>query len=639
MVAEMGFGWVMVGHSERRARYGETDADTGLKVEKALAAGLRVIIAIGESLEEREGGKTDQVNQRQLSACIPYVRDWDKVVIAYEPVWAIGTGKVATPAMAQETHAAIRKFLSAKVGPEVAASVRIQYGGSASPDNCAELIAQPDIDGFLVGGASLKPTFTKMITTCAVVRPSTMIYQLGTNNWQRLKNDGTGELEFAPGSGVLHEAHHNAYNKMPGIKSYSMYPSKNQAQPTEANADYRVFELDHDIPICESASPNSSKRWHGFSDEEFSAYMKRMENDVYDHMLKCEEKEGTKFTCFIAHHSFINPLVGRNVIQRRAKEGISPPIPIYCFVHGTALKMYRWELGPKETDEQKQFPMRFHSMMKAEKLFSDQVNGINACFVISTEQKGGIAEIFPEFPQDRVIVAPNGINVEKFKPREKTLEQVVVQQTRNLIWPAVPSEDEVKKYKRVVVFVGKYAEWKRQAALLYAASAYETKFPDVATLCAGIGPDAEIAKIKALCEELGLKNTFLLGARSQDELAEMYTVTQMGVFPSFKEPFGLVFVECMACKAPVIGANSGGPKDFVSPEVGELVAEPPETTDLSTVPLGVKTLGKTLDETISRALNENWKEKKGAACIKLAHDRFTVAAQVAQMLKDIQTLG
>merc|ERR1719502_543444 len=96
-----------------------------------------------------------------------------------------------------------------------------------------------------------------------------LIFQLGTNNWQRPKKDGSGELEFAPGSGVLHEAHHNAYNKMDGVKSYSMYPSKNQGQPAEADADYAVFELDHDIPICESASPNSSKRWHGMSEEEF----------------------------------------------------------------------------------------------------------------------------------------------------------------------------------------------------------------------------------------------------------------------------------------------------------------------------------------------------------------------------------
>merc|ERR1712217_706817 len=138
-----------------------------------------------------------------------------------------------------------------------------------------------------------------------------------------------------------------------------------------------------------------------------------------------------------------------------------------------------------------------------------------------------------------------------------------------------------------IAFVGKAAEWKRQAALLHAASEYEKEFPNLCTICVGTGPEEELNKLKALCEQLGLKNTFLLGARGQDVLAEIYTVSNLGCFPSFKEPFGLVFVECMACRTPVIGANSGGPKDFVSQSVGELVPEPPETSDLATVPAGV----------------------------------------------------
>jgi len=301
------------------------------------------------------------------------------------------------------------------------------------------------------------------------------------------------------------------------------------------------------------------------------------------------------------------------------------------------LKMYRWELGGKDT---KEFPMRFHKMIMDEKLFSDIETGVNACFVISAEQKGGIAEIFPSFPQSRVIVAPNGINVEKFKPREKKMTQVIVEQTRELVWPAAkPSEADCAKYKQIVTFVGKAAEWKRQAALLHAAAQYEQTFPDLVTLCVGTGPDEEMKKVTDLADKLGLKNTFIVGARGQDILAELYTVSDLGVFPSFKEPFGLVFVECMACKTPVVGANSGGPKDFVTADVGELVAEPPETTDLSTVPLGVETLGKTLNETITRALNEDWKTSKGEACIKLALDKFTVEAQVSQMLKDARKLA
>merc|ERR1712217_510401 len=372
----------------------------------------------------------------------------------------------------------------------------------------------------------------------------------------------------------------------------------------------------------------------GFSDDEFKAYVTRLENEVYDYMVACEEKEGKKFTMVIAHHSFVNPLALRNVIQGRVKAGV-PQCPLYCFVHGTALKMYRWELGGKNPEE---FPLRFHKMIMDEKLFDDQTNGINACFVISEEQKGGIAEIFPCFPQDRVIVAPNGINVEKFKPREKTMTQVIVEQTRTILWPASPAEADCSKYTQLLAFVGKAAEWKRQAALLHAAAKYEKEFPELVTFCVGTGPDEEIKKLQDLCEKLQLKNTFLLGARGQDILAEIYTVANLGCFPSYKEPFGLVFVECMACRTPVIGANSGGPKDFVTAEVGELVQEPPETTDLSTVPNGVKTLGKTLDEAISRSLNENWKKNKADACIKLAHDKFTVGAQVTQMLAALKTV-
>merc|ERR1712125_243140 len=112
-------------------------------------------------------------------------------------------------------------------------------------------------------------------------------------------------------------------------------------------------------------------------------------------------------------------------------------------------------------DEQKSFPMRFHKMICDEKLFDDQKNGVNACFVISKEQKDGIKELFPTFPQDRVIVAPNGINVEKFKPREKDLKTVLTEQTKEIIWPTPPDDAAIGAIKRFVVFVGKFAEWKR----------------------------------------------------------------------------------------------------------------------------------------------------------------------------------
>merc|ERR1712118_243151 len=169
--------------------------------------------------------------------------------------------------------------------------------------------------------------------------------------------------------------------------------------------------------------------------------------------------------------------------------------------------------------------MRFHKWIQEEKLFNDLENGVNACFVISNEQKDGIKEIFPDFPQDRVVVAPNGINVEKFKPREKDLPTVLKEQITDsdILWPA--AKPDLADIKRTIVFVGKFAEWKRQAALLNAMAELEKEFPDLALLCAGTGPDNEADKLKKLSEELGLKRTVLLGARGQDILAEMYTVS------------------------------------------------------------------------------------------------------------------
>nr|6NEE_A Chain A, TRIOSEPHOSPHATE ISOMERASE [synthetic construct]6NEE_B Chain B, TRIOSEPHOSPHATE ISOMERASE [synthetic construct] len=165
MLKDLGVPWVILGHSERRTIFGESDELIAEKVKYALDQGLKVIACIGETLEEREAGKTMEVVARQiLKAIADKIKDWSNVVIAYEPVWAIGTGKVATPEQAQEVHAALRKWLKENVSPEVAESTRIIYGGSVNAANCKELAKQPDIDGFLVGGASLKaPEFVDII--------------------------------------------------------------------------------------------------------------------------------------------------------------------------------------------------------------------------------------------------------------------------------------------------------------------------------------------------------------------------------------------------------------------------------------------------------------------------------------------
>lgn len=166
MIIDCGAKWVILGHSERRQIFGETDKMIGEKVGFALDNSLEVIACIGETIQEREANKTFDVVFRQLAAIVEHVKDadaWKHVVIAYEPVWAIGTGKVATKEQAQEVHAKLRQWLSTKVSDAVAQSVRIIYGGSVTGDNCQDLIKQADIDGFLVGGASLKPDFIKII--------------------------------------------------------------------------------------------------------------------------------------------------------------------------------------------------------------------------------------------------------------------------------------------------------------------------------------------------------------------------------------------------------------------------------------------------------------------------------------------
>uniref|UniRef100_A0A7E4ZWI9 Triosephosphate isomerase n=1 Tax=Panagrellus redivivus TaxID=6233 RepID=A0A7E4ZWI9_PANRE len=163
MLKDLGLEWVILGHSERRHVFGETDALIADKTVHALESGLQVVFCIGEKLEEREAGKTKEVNFRQLQAIVDKKVDFSKIVIAYEPVWAIGTGKTASPEQAQEVHAWIREFLKEKVSDAVSASTRVIYGGSVTADNAAELAKKPDIDGFLVGGASLKPDFVKII--------------------------------------------------------------------------------------------------------------------------------------------------------------------------------------------------------------------------------------------------------------------------------------------------------------------------------------------------------------------------------------------------------------------------------------------------------------------------------------------
>ena len=166
MLKDVGCRYVIIGHSERRQYFGETNESVQKKIKVSLATGLHPIVCVGEALEERETGKTFDVLKIQVIQCLEgFSREgMEKITIAYEPIWAIGTGKTATPQQAEEVHAFLREQLGQITHRGVSEEVRIQYGGSVNPDNISDLMAQPNIDGALVGGASLKPdSFSRIV--------------------------------------------------------------------------------------------------------------------------------------------------------------------------------------------------------------------------------------------------------------------------------------------------------------------------------------------------------------------------------------------------------------------------------------------------------------------------------------------
>jgi glycosyltransferase involved in cell wall biosynthesis len=451
-----------------------------------------------------------------------------------------------------------------------------------------------------------------------------LIFQLGTNNWQR-------GGEFAPGSGILHEAHHHAYNSLPATRSYSMYPSRSQRFEEE---DIRIFALDHDIPICESISPVSSYRWHSMSDEEVQAYRARLAAEVKGWMAEIEERTGETFALAIAHHTFLNPVVMRDVIRARMAEG-RPRMPLLCFAHGTALKMYANERRGDRPDE---FPLRFLPMIEEERIFAygDPAGGVDLAAAISTQQIDALVDIFPSFPRERVVLSPNGYNQSVFRPLGNgggTLAERLASlkdfETRPFEGSPHPARRIAGDIKAIVVFCGKFADWKRLDALLHAAAIYEQQSPGTATLIVGSGPHQAQVELQTLgLDRLGLKRTYFLGPRDQAELATLFAAADVGCFPSKNEPFGLVFVECMACGTPVIGANSGGPRDFVTPDVGVLVAESDDTG----------TLAASIAAAVQTALAENWKATKGPTAAARARRDFSVAAQVQALLDAVDRL-
>ncbi len=448
-----------------------------------------------------------------------------------------------------------------------------------------------------------------------------LIFQLGTNPWQR---DG----EVAPGSAILHEAHHRALNSLPDTKAFSMYPSKTQRFVKE---DVRVFELDHDIPIFEMAAPGSNLGWHNLTDGEIAAYRQRLGNQVEAWINGIEADHGESMSLAIVHHAFLNPVVLADVNERRLAMG-RPRIPVLCFAHGAALQMYTAaKADSRDSDE---FPSRFLPLMEAEGVFeATGVRAVDWVAAVTSRQVRGFNDVFPGFPLERMVLTPNGYDQDAFFPavhptkapawRRDVLPTFI---TRPYPGSNVPPAPVPGDYEHYVVFNGKFAEWKRLDALLEAASIWERHAKRIATIIIGGGSDDEQKKYQDLAyDKHRLKHTYFLGPRDPEELAMLFTAADVACFPSRDEPFGLTFIEAMACGTPVIGANSGGPKDFVNDAIGLLVLE---SEDMSV-------LGARLEAAAMQAFFEDWKRTRGASAMNYALMHFSIRAQVERMLSQL----
>jgi len=316
-------------------------------------------------------------------------------------------------------------------------------------------------------------------------------------------------------------------------------------------------------------------------------------------------------------------------VNAARKAAGKPEIPFSVFVHGTALKMFHNELAG---DNPAEFPMRFTPFVRTAVEGGSALAKATNCFIISEAERAKLLSVYDGL-QTPVVLSPNGVNMNVFRPTGKTREEVLGSlQTftyEGCGWEATPLP--TSGFTKMIVFVGKFADWKRLDCLLMAAAIYEKQMEEagesVVTILAGSGPLESQKLYMNMPAKLGLKNTYFVGPKPQPVLADLYSVSDVGVFPSYEEPMGMVFIECMACGTPVVGADSGGPKDFVKEAVGALV---PETPGLGQ---DTERFCKDLAETLVKALAEDWKAKKGPNGLKLAQDEYSTLSQVKGMIK------
>ena len=454
-----------------------------------------------------------------------------------------------------------------------------------------------------------------------------VIFQLGSYPWQ-------SQVEATSGSGILHEAQHEIFNTMDGIASYSIFPSGFARQKNQDlnRKDVRIYEMDSEVP--EYSHP-SGHRWAGVSDEYANKFISDHEKLVYDYMQEIENtfEAGSEIQLFIAHHTCINSIIAKKVMERRAANGYSIP-PIVIFLHGTAMIMMANELrevslieSGKLAPSQRTWPSSFHKQLTELEVFDDcsKPGNANLAYAISEENMDVFSDLFPKFDKERFILANPGFN-SCFIPRpHMKLEDVLKEaKLKHLGLTKEKTYDLRTDYKHMVVFVGQFVGWKRIDSVLRAASIWEAEFGDeILTLIVGKQKEEYNIELQNLNESLGNKNTCFVGPLMQSELAKLFAAATVCTFPSKAEPFGMVLIEALACGVPVIGADSGGPKDFMTNDVGYLV---PENDD-------IEVFNKNLAEAVIKAIKEDWKTKMSEECIKIAAP-FSNERKTKKLLED-----
>lgn len=462
-----------------------------------------------------------------------------------------------------------------------------------------------------------------------------VIFQLGSYPWQ-------SPVEATSGSGILHEAQHEVFNTMDGVASYSIFPSgfsRQKNQDLNRN-DVRIYEMDSEVP--EYSHPHGH-RWAGVGEAYVDKFIYDHIDLVYDYMLEIENtfEAGSEIQLFIAHHACINCIIAKKVMEKRAANGYSVP-PIVAFLHGTAMIMMVNELGETalinaaNSDDQKasfdrKWPSSFHKQLTELGIFDDctKPGNVNLAYAISEKNMEVFSDLFPQFDRERFILANPGFN-SCFVPRPHIKLIDVLQEAglKHIGLTEEKSFDVRTDYKHMVVFVGQFVGWKRIDGVLRAARIWEAEFGDeLLTLIVGKQKKEYNIELQQLNESLGNKDTCFVGPLMQPELAKLFAAASVCTFPSKAEPFGMVLIESLACGVPVVGADSGGPRDFMTSNVGYLV---PENDD-------IQVFSEHLAEAVIKAIKEDWKTKMSEECVKVAAP-FSNARKTKKLLDDTREL-